>query len=155
PGVLNSYVQDLLELKKKTSTLILEKLRAFCAFFQFSSHSRSIPGEAAKVKISRMFYRNFEDSITDKYGVVVENWPLKMFCSPSDVKSRNEVQVLYRAWESGTARFRRMSSTEWAEWQENRFRNAMAEMAPTISFNNGNDSPMPDVQGTASGLLSE
>lgn len=73
-----------------------------------------------------MNYQNFDDSITAKLGVVIEGWPLNKFCSPSDVKSRNEVSVLFNAWSSGTARFRRLTTEEWREWEECRFTSALA-----------------------------
>ena len=76
--------------------------------------------DTAKSKIARMNYSNFEDAITEKHGIVLENWPLPKFCSPSDIKSRNEVKVLLRAWESGTTRFRLMSDAEWEKWSERR-----------------------------------
>jgi hypothetical protein len=85
----------------------------------------SLTGDTAGVKVSRMNYQNFEDGITDKFGVVLENWPLKTFCSPSDIKSRNEVKVLFHAWDSGATRFRKMPVAEWKEWQEKQFQQAL------------------------------
>ena len=85
----------------------------------------SLTGDTAGVKVSRMNYQNFKDGITDKFGVVLENWPLKTFCSPSDIKSRNEVKVLFHAWDSGATRFRKMPVAEWKEWQEKRFQQAL------------------------------
>lgn len=73
-----------------------------------------------------MFYQNFDDSITNKYGVVIDRWPLEKFCSPSDLKSRNEVNVLFNSWSSGTTFFRRLTSREWEEWKEKRFASAVA-----------------------------
>ena len=84
----------------------------------------SLIEEAAKSKIFRMIYTNFEDAITAKHGIVLENWPLKEFCNPSAIKSRNEVVVLLRSWESGTTRFRRMDTREWEAWSETRFQQA-------------------------------
>lgn len=63
-----------------------------------------------------MYYTNFDIKITQKYGVVVEGWPLQKFCSPSDLRSRLELDVLYRAWESGSARFRKLSRDEYIAW---------------------------------------
>jgi hypothetical protein len=106
-----------------------------------------------------MSYQNFEDSITDKFGVIIENWPLKNFCSPNDVKSRNEINVLYHAWESGSTCFRRMGNEEWKKWQEDRFQSAMSQMDATAHMDQaeagatGNTSPAdvrssePDQQG--------
>lgn len=27
-------------------------------------------------QVSRMYYQNFGDHITEKYGIIIENWPL-------------------------------------------------------------------------------
>ena len=96
----------------------------------------SLIEEAAKSKISRMIYTNFEDAITAKHGIVLENWPLKEFCNPSAIKSRNEVVVLLRSWESGTTRFRRMDTREWEAWSETRFQQ---EQAPASTSGTGDD----------------
>jgi hypothetical protein len=99
-----------------------------------------------KAKISRMSYANFEDSITEKYGVVLENWPLQMFCSPSNVKSHNEVKVLYQAWESRATWFCQMSNDEWKDWQETWFQRNLEKMNGTADPGNDN---MTDVGNAA------
>jgi hypothetical protein len=91
-------------------------------------YSKQIIGEVAKAKVSHMSYQNFDDHITSKFSVIIENWPLKTFCSPSDVKSLNKVKVLYHAWDSGAVHFCRLSTKEWKDWEENRFRKAMTQM---------------------------
>src|SRR5277367_4876349 len=68
-----------------------------------------------------MYYRNFDDSITAKYGVVLEGWPLERFCNPSDIVSRTEISVLRSSFESGAARFRLLTQAELATWFETRF----------------------------------
>ena len=83
-----------------------------------------------------MNYANFEGAITEKHGIVIENWPLKTFCSPSDVKSRNEVKVLLHAWESGTSRFRLMSAEEWEGWSEARFQQALNDTTGVADLQN-------------------
>jgi hypothetical protein len=80
------------------------------------------------MKVRKMFYQNFDDNITTKYGVVLRNWPLQKFCSPSDIGSRNEVRVLYQAWESGTTYFQKMTEEEYNEWDKARFQNAVDQM---------------------------
>ncbi|PCH39059.1 hypothetical protein WOLCODRAFT_44685, partial [Wolfiporia cocos MD-104 SS10] len=99
-GAVDSHVQGVSELKKKTAEIILRKLN-----------------EVAKTKIKRMFYPNFDEMITAKYGVIHINWPLQKFCSPSNIGSRNELQVLYRAFESGTTYFRLMDPDEFKCWE--------------------------------------
>lgn len=83
-----------------------------------------------------MNYANFEGAITEKHGIVIENWPLKTFCSPSDVKSRNEVKVLLHAWESGTSRFRLMSAEEWEGWSKARFQQALNDTTGVADLEN-------------------
>src|SRR5277367_610883 len=78
-----------------------------------------------------MNYANFEGAITEKHGIIIENWPLKTFCCPSDIKSRNEVKVLLHAWESGITHFRLMSAQEWEGWSEARFQQALEKMSDT------------------------
>lgn len=75
-----------------------------------------------------MYYKNFDENITAKYGVVCRSWPLQKFCSPADLSSRNEVEILYNAWKTGTASFERMSDADWTSWNDARFRVVLAEM---------------------------
>lgn len=84
-------------------------------------------GEEAGQHVPRMYYQNFDSNITEKYGVIVENWVLRKFCSPSDVASRTELKMLLAAWQSGTTRFRKLSDEELEEWREKRFQAALNE----------------------------
>lgn len=68
-----------------------------------------------------MHYTNFDTNITEQLGIVVEKWPLKKFTSPAHIHSKNEVEILFRSWKSGTSYFRRLSSAEWDEWKAKRF----------------------------------
>jgi hypothetical protein len=93
-----------------------------------------------------MFYQNFDNNITAKWGVVLKNWPLPILCSPSDIGSRNEVRLLYQAWESGTTYFQRLTEDEFNEWENNRFNDALDQMVAQVddvddtndNDNNGN-----------------
>lgn len=67
-----------------------------------------------------MFYTNFDDNITDKYGVIVKHWPLTVFCPPGDIRTVTELRILYNAWESGTAHFYRMTTAEATKWSYER-----------------------------------
>ncbi|KAH9940712.1 hypothetical protein B0H21DRAFT_697389 [Amylocystis lapponica] len=79
-------------------------------------------------QISRMVYNNFDTTITHKYGIIIENWPLPKFCCPSDIGSRPELEVLYHAWDSGTTRFKELSDEEWQQWRGAQFEEKMDEM---------------------------
>lgn len=76
-----------------------------------------------------MYYVNFPDKITAKYCVVIDNWPLKKFCSPADLSTKNEVEVLMQAWTKGSAKFRRLSDEEWAQWHQDRVEGLPEESA--------------------------
>ena len=65
-----------------------------------------------------MFYRNFEDHITHKYGLILEGWPIKVFDAPGHINSRPDLTTLLNAFTEGTARFRRLSDTEFAQWEK-------------------------------------
>ncbi|KAI9062660.1 hypothetical protein FKP32DRAFT_1723543, partial [Trametes sanguinea] len=61
-----------------------------------------MPREACtRGDVQRMNYANFEESITAKLGILCEGWPIKRFCSPSDMSSPADLEVLKSAWESG------------------------------------------------------
>ncbi|PCH42013.1 hypothetical protein WOLCODRAFT_73099 [Wolfiporia cocos MD-104 SS10] len=107
-GVVSNHVQELLDLKKQTATLILCKLN-----------------ETAKTKVPRMYYNNFKTSITAKYGVICEGWPLSKFCCPSNVGSRTELMVLNHVFESSSAHFRAMGTKEFKKWQDKQFQAAI------------------------------
>lgn len=65
-----------------------------------------------------MYYKNFDTKITARYGVIIEGWPLEHFVPPSLVKSRTELEVLLRAWETDATRFRKLTNKELERWQE-------------------------------------
>lgn len=61
-----------------------------------------------------MFYVNFEDHITARFGVVLENWLLKKFVALGSL-SRIELEVLLNAWQNGMTR---LTDDGWEEWME-------------------------------------
>jgi hypothetical protein len=67
-----------------------------------------------------MIYKNFEDHVTRKHGIVVEGWPLCTFENPSAIGSQVELNVLLRAWQTGATRFRKMTEVEYMAWMESR-----------------------------------
>ena len=62
-----------------------------------------------------MIYKDFEGSITMKFGIVLDNWPTKVFQPPSAM-SHLEAEVSLRSWETGSTRFRALSDDEWRAW---------------------------------------
>ncbi|KAI0681976.1 hypothetical protein BC835DRAFT_1425003 [Cytidiella melzeri] len=64
-----------------------------------------------------MYYVDFNLHITDKLGIVVENWPLKLFTAPGSIGSRIELNTLFHAWETGATHFRRLAPAELDAWQ--------------------------------------
>ncbi|KAI0371592.1 hypothetical protein BV20DRAFT_941838 [Pilatotrama ljubarskyi] len=102
-GITYNYVQGLLKLKKDAAVLINKKLRT------------STRGE-----ITRMCYVNFDSKITARYGIVIENWPLKKFCAPGEICSRPELETLINAWTNGATCFCSLSDVEWLEWKAKR-----------------------------------
>lgn len=65
-----------------------------------------------------MFYKGFRKHITRRFGVILKNWPLKVFDSPSQLTSMPELTVLYNAFKSGATKFCQLSPEEWAAWED-------------------------------------
>lgn len=89
----------------------------------------AFPGLISKNDVNRMYYKNFDEHITRKHGIVIEGWPLRTFDNPSAIGSQVELKVLLNSWQTGTTRFRIMSTEEHMAWVENC---AESERAPTI-----------------------
>jgi hypothetical protein len=96
-----------------------------------------------------MYYTNFDENITSKLGIVVEKWPLKNFCSPSDIKTRNKVQILWNSWNSGATCFQKLSAEEWKVWGEERFTNKLTEMDVTPPNDITAETSNPDIGHTS------
>jgi hypothetical protein len=75
--------------------------------------------EVSKGDANRMFYKNFDQNITRKHGIVIEGWPLSTFDNPSSVGSQLELKVLHNSWHTGATRFRKMGDEEHMAWVEN------------------------------------
>ena len=65
-----------------------------------------------------MIYKNFDDHITRKHGIVIEGWPLRLFDNPSAIGSQVELNVLLNAWQTGATQFCRMTADEHMAWVE-------------------------------------
>ncbi|KIK33061.1 hypothetical protein CY34DRAFT_100326 [Suillus luteus UH-Slu-Lm8-n1] len=109
-GLVSNYKESYLTLKKELTSLIFDKLN-----------------QAAQVSVPKMFYNNFDTQITAKHGVVVDNWPLKNFVSPSDIGSTTELRVLHNALKTGVTTFRKMTHDEWEQWDKERFQSALLQ----------------------------
>ena len=77
---------------------------------------------AAPFIIPRMNYQTFDDTITNKYGVRIHNWPLSKFTSPGKLTCRTDLETLYYALKNGTTTFSKMTPTELEAWREERAR---------------------------------
>ncbi|KAK7435153.1 hypothetical protein VKT23_019845 [Stygiomarasmius scandens] len=108
-GVVRNHQRRLLDKKSELCSLVKAKLQE-CV-------GRNI--------VSRMYYVNFAERITRTYRVIVRNWPLPKFCSPSELKTMVEVDLLFNAWQSGTTYFYKMSSSEFEAWEQAGFDSAM------------------------------
>ncbi|KAI0712640.1 hypothetical protein C8Q76DRAFT_588840, partial [Earliella scabrosa] len=98
-GLTNSAREETVKLKHEVKELILQKLQAACKRFS----------------IQKMFYVNFEEHITLRFGIYVKNWPLKKFAAPGSL-SRVELQVLLNAWKNDVTQFCELSDDEWKKW---------------------------------------
>ncbi|EKM50002.1 uncharacterized protein PHACADRAFT_264479 [Phanerochaete carnosa HHB-10118-sp] len=75
---------------------------------------------AHPVKIPRIKYVDFETSISERHGIVCENWPLPNFCAPGSLNSLMELEILHQAWSTGVTTFRKMSPEEHQQFKEAR-----------------------------------
>lgn len=131
PELAVDRAQEIAELKRKTKDLILEKLRA-CSMLFLQRHltPHPPPEQAAKpYKIVQMSYTHFDTRITERCGVVCENWPLPRFCPPGDLSSKFALESLYQAWEANTAKFRKLSPQEHELWKQTRAQ-LLAQICP-------------------------
>jgi hypothetical protein len=68
-----------------------------------------------------MFYQNFSHHVTRMHRLTIEGWPLGKLCSPSSINSVAELELLHKAWVTGTARFRRLSDEEWRKFLDDAY----------------------------------
>lgn len=105
---------------------------------------------ASPKQVQCMYYTNFDTNITVKYGVVLENWPLSKFCCLGDINSRNELHVLFHAWETNSTRFCRLSDAEFGDWETSRFNAAVAQMSSNtdVYLSTSDTVLLPDLQSS-------
>lgn len=81
--------------------------------------------------VPRMYYHNFDKNVTLRYHIVVENWPLAKFVSPSDIGTSHELSTLFNAWQSNTTTFRKLEGAEWKKWEEGYY-NQESQVSPRV-----------------------
>ena len=130
------YQNAVNDLKYKTTQIIREKLSRFWSDYlrPLSSNSTLFAGEVLGFTVACMEYDNFDELITNVHGVVVKNWPLGKFCNQSRLGSRTEMQVLHDAWASNTARFEKLSGTEWHAWKVAHDSNSSTDGGSTLGM---------------------
>ena len=75
----------------------------------------------------RLNYLNFKTTITNKYSVMIEGWPLRTLKAPDDVGSRVELETLLHAWQTGTAKFIKLNSETFKQYKAQQLEKRAAE----------------------------
>lgn len=112
-------------------------------------------GAISKGDANRMIYKNFDEHITRKHGIIVEGWPLPVFDNPSAIGSQVELNILLRAWQTGATRFRRMAEDEHMAWIERRANietplaaTSLPSMVPPSSAHNEDPTSAPSTSSS-------
>ena len=75
--------------------------------------------EVAPVRVPQMKYRNFAANITYKYKMDIRGYPPSIkFCSPSQLTSLTEVELVLASWESGTTYWHCLDNEEFDQWRK-------------------------------------
>ncbi len=111
-----------------------------------------------------MLYTNFDQHITEVYGIVIHNWPINVFRPPGEISSPIALHTLIDSWSTGATEFRRLNAEELAEWRVNRRQHAISATstsspetaAATAPSSDGDDqsTPAPTSSPTSSPLPS-
>lgn len=104
-------------------------------------------------KSVRMAYARFDQKITRKYGVTIENWPPTRFACPDLASRFTEMVGLYLMWKSGATRFRRLSPQEKKEWDVTRLKLYEKHKKPRPSGRSPSPVLVPSRERPASRLL--
>lgn len=126
-GVVQNYNQVLIRFKSEHVTLIAENLSKWSSYSLCATLNVDLIGKCVGQPI-RIFYKGFDDHITGKYGVVCRGWPLPDFKSPTDMVTKNEVELVLHSFKSGTTSFQCLSDTERRVWDEARFQASLEQM---------------------------
>ncbi|KAF9231712.1 hypothetical protein BU15DRAFT_68117 [Melanogaster broomeanus] len=65
--------------------------------------------------------------------LIIVNWPLSKFQSPSNVGSMMELNILYNAWKTGSTTFCKMTQAEWEQWDKTWFEEALVQSGSACS----------------------
>ncbi|EIW83899.1 hypothetical protein CONPUDRAFT_150947 [Coniophora puteana RWD-64-598 SS2] len=113
-GLINNSKDEFALLKKQIVDLVLNKLRF-----------------ATNHNWTRTPYSTFDTAVTEKYGVVYKGYPIK-FVNPSTFTNLQDLQVTLGAWESGTAKFDKLTTEEWAQWKAELQAKCFAELSASV-----------------------
>ncbi|KAG6809052.1 hypothetical protein H0H92_001795 [Tricholoma furcatifolium] len=122
-GIVHKHSSSTIELRSQLKDLINGELEL-------------LVGKA------RMVYVGFAEKFTMQYGVVIENWPIDRFHSPSEL-TRAEVNILLAAWTSKATYFRKMEKEEWDQWRNNQVESGPG-LAPQASRTQSSSPPSLD-----------
>lgn len=86
--------------------------------------------------------------MTNKYGIIIRNWPLKTFISPGKIGSTSDLEVLYYAFKNGVTTFYKMTPAELEAWREERARGRLPSQTACTDTAN----PIAADTGTASSI---
>lgn len=136
---INMAARSLAEQRKDVAWMINQKLRTFVHQFcgVCSLNQLGHIGEITGVPTAKMLYQNFEQHIILKYGVTLENWPLKELKAPSDTRTRPELKTLHDAWKSNFCRFRKLTPEEHSTIEKKYFPPLIALISSSNVISNG------------------
>jgi len=122
-GVIGKLVKYDSQLRGDMVSLINSKLCMSVSLLSTEYQVLSMllndsPGNISKQQVNQMIYKNFDENITRKHGIVIDGWPLHAFDNPSSIRSQVELKVLLNAWQTGTMWFRKMTVEEHMAWLE-------------------------------------
>lgn len=81
--------------------------------FSYLSLLTPLVDEAAGREVPSMKYINFDRYITVPYHLIIKNWPLKKFASPSDIGGKTDLEIFRNAWTKGTTYFEELDNNSY------------------------------------------
>ncbi|EKM49384.1 uncharacterized protein PHACADRAFT_201640 [Phanerochaete carnosa HHB-10118-sp] len=88
--------------------------------------SASIGAVVTPKLIGKINYKMFS-CMTNKFGIICNNWPLEQFSCPGSINSMPELVVLRSAFESGATSFCKLSAEELEAWRKEQFDQLVTE----------------------------